>query len=300
MAGFYPDVPGPRVLYDRDGSVGLLFMADSGFSNAPTHVIPNFQMQNLNNEAANPSQQQVGNWAFEGDPNWVQFGCGGLAIVLSYAHDIVGYEIAYSAPTFYTGSLQWSPNSTNGRDGTWFTGPNTSGEGFGGQDKIRTSIASWVQAGVKAIRWSWCSGGGRQYTYYFHLYGSVVAGQALERPRIWRPDIDQEVGGAYFDWGDPMQGSTAERAFRVKNISPTRTLLNITLGLEALTEVSPPMVSQQRLSSNGGVTWSAFATIDQLDPGEISPEFLLRRDILGTAQLGPAQQRLIPTVGSMV
>lgn len=96
MAGTYPDVPGPRIAYDRDGSTGVRISS----GNAITSLTAG-EMNNLNDE--------------DGDSTGMSGANGRIAIFFPVPMTIVGcFHVGSSTIT-----TEKSSNTTNGVDGTW-------------------------------------------------------------------------------------------------------------------------------------------------------------------------------------
>jgi hypothetical protein len=129
-----------------------------------------------------------------------------------------------------------------------------------------------------------------------HLYGSPSS--APDRLRIWHPSLDQEVGGAYFDWGNVPRGAVLQRQFRVKN-GRSLTAKSVSLSVEALTEASPAVVPMYAFSLDGA-TWSSSLVLGDLAPGATSAVVTVRFTCDPTAQLGLWTQRIVATAAQWV
>jgi len=144
---------------------------------------------------------------------------------------------------------------------------------------------SAVAAGVKAVRFSIHQNGGDDvHIGSVHLYGKTTTGQNPNRLALWHPTLNQPVEAAYFDWGDAGQGTTADRPFRVKNLSATLSANSITCSTDALTDTSPTVLSQHTLS-NGG-SFASTASAGTLAAGAISGVLTLRRTLSSSAVMG--------------
>jgi hypothetical protein len=213
---------------------------------------------------------------------------GSIVVIFPELRDLTGYFMQSNDTTRRGASGGWtsiqvSSDTTNGLDGTWTT---IATNVLIGQAPLtipdyRTSITTTSQTGIKAIK-------GYAYSSSdittIHLYGNITAGQNPDRLVLWHPTLDQPLNGAYFDWGDVPQGTSASRTFRVKNLSSTKTANNVQLSLSALSNSNPTMTSQHALSSDG-TNFAATASAGTLAPGATSGTMTLRRTISNSAAL---------------
>lgn len=288
MAGNYPDVPGQRIPYDRDGSAGFFI--------STSNVVTSMSAADL--EAAND----------ESTTSTASAGTGSgsrLGIVFAEAHDLSGIFWAgqfvqsgtHRAPEFW-----YSTDTTNGLDGTWtYWGDLPLRTSFV-VDEARTAIQELSPAltGVRGIRFiatTWSgSADGWSYASAIHVYGSPSSGEAPDRLRFWHPTLDQEVDGAYFDWGDTPRNAVVEKTFRVYNPS-TQTANDVTLTTEALTDTTPTNVSQHEFSDDGS-TFTSSLNIGNLAPATASGVLTVRRDVPSNAALSLWWVRLVASAAS--
>lgn len=273
MAGSYPDVPGPRMAFDLDGSVGFYH-----FGSNPT-MLNNAQMRSLNNE--------------ESDISFVAGGAAYVGIIFPELRDIVGVGFMQGSGGG-TITLQSSIDTTNGLDGSWITEVSNiphheaAGSWKSYSPYYRTNIYEIVLSDKKAIRFLRSTIGGDTNVYGLHIYGSI-SDQNLNKLRFWHPTLDQPLddlsispNGEYFDWGDVDQGTTQDRLFRIKNESDTLIANNIILSTESLTSASIPDIYT---ISNGGA-FEPTTTISELNPNSISAICTLRKTTPYDANLG--------------
>lgn len=259
MAGFYPDVPGLRVPYDMDGTVGFFTVGSLSATNA--------QLRSLNNEA---TREDFGtSWRY-----------GYFGFVFPTKMDIVGYSFNSNNQSGFTSNpIQTSADTTNGIDGTWTTQAN--GVQWSGTT-YRNNITSVTWNGIKGVRFYW-----GEYTnemIWLHLYGTPTAGET-EYLALWHPTLDQRLGGADLDWGDVGRNTTADKTCRVRNRHATLTANTVTISSEALTDASPALAGQFSLSLDG-TTFAATRTISSIGPATTSGTVTVRRTTSPTAQLG--------------
>ena len=262
MSGNYPDVPSWRLAYDRDGSQGFLINRASAVTQ-----LSGAQMIALNDESDGTIST---GWSSSG---------GWLAIIFPELRDLDAYFVS-QAVNATIGGVAVSANTTNGLDGTWtsvlaypssvpwtqLTVPN-----------YRNAIVSTSSLAIKAVRFEFSSIGNAVSTIgAIHLYGEPIPGANPNRLALWHPTLDQRVTPAHFDWGDVPRSSSADKTFRVKNLSSTLTGNSIRVAQEILTDTTPSVVAQHTLSYGGG-SFLAQVNIGALAPGAISGVITLRR-----------------------
>jgi hypothetical protein len=260
MAGFYADVPGPKLALDKDGTQWFRYTSAAvGTPLTSTEIT------------------QVNDWTAGGpDP-----GNGGwLAAVFPEKRDLSGVNLRVLQGGGAINSnyyIETSTNTTNGTDGTWVT--QTSILDAEARETIAgpkgRAIVAIAALGVKGIRARGYGGNGYGGGT-LHVYGKPTAGQTIDRLAFWHPTLDQEVGGAYLDWGDVKRNTTETRTFRVKNLSATQTANSPRVAMEALTDTTPSVVGQHAISADGS-TWLSQVTMANLAPGAISPVLSVRR-----------------------
>lgn len=264
MAGLYPDVPAPRIAYDRDGTVG--FRINSGLGGYQALTLG--QMQTLNDEAAS-------GYVFTSNGGyWVGF-------MFPQLRNIAGVLYCIRWDTTST-QVQISSNTTNGIDGTWATQATISSQGeSGGMTIYRTGIRSVAYNGINGIRFQSNNAGNGNDLLAIHLFGQIAAGQTADRLRMWHPTLDEPLDdntaadGSWLDFAESTRGTAADKTFRIKNNSATLTANSIAITTSALTDTTPSVPLQYTFSDGG-----AFATsinIGNLAPGAISSVITVRR-----------------------
>lgn len=281
MAGNYMDAPGHRLAYDRDGSVGI-GISNTGLLTALTQT----QLQQMNSEAESGMTPPASSLQ--------------VAIIFPSAIDLAAAFIALGSSV---GVTVWtSKDSTTGLDGTWTqrVASATYLKDVKPNYRVATSVIYFPGGvdsqdiiGIKIIGAS-----SLPTVRAFHVYGSPASSATPDRLQLWHPTTNARVDPDYFDWGDVPRSSSADRSFRVKNMSGTLTANDIEVYIEALTPGSPSVNGMHTLSTNGGSTFLTSATIDELSPGEISDVLILRRVIPTDAQVGVWSSRIGADVGS--
>ncbi len=284
MAGFYPDVPAPRMPYDRDGT--QVFKVDTANSIS--------QLSAANVTALNDEGNSL--WS-GGSGKWLGF-------IFPELRDITAMFIAnyngWGDPN--VGQVAWSTDTTNILDGTW-TQAYASFTALSSTALIpdyRTNIQPVTGlSGIKAIRFYWTQGGASTNVNWraVHFYGNITAGENPDRLALWHPTLDQELPGAWFDFGDKARTMTDTRTFRVKNLSPSLTAQTVSVDREALTDTTPTVVSMHTLSSDG-VTFVTSLSLGNLAPGAISPVLTVKEIIASNAVLGPWAVRIYADAAS--
>jgi hypothetical protein len=271
MAGNYPDVPAPRIPYDKDGSVGYVIYP----SNAVI-ALTTTQLQRLNDESddAYVSVHPAGT----GTHYW--------GIMFPQQMDLAAYFLDVSGSwagrwATVPADMATSPDTTNGLDGTWTTFVNPVAIAISPTDptrpSYRTQINTSVVSNIKSVRFKFIPADYPDPAFLesLHLYGTphTVSGDQL---MAWHPTLNQPLGGADLDWGNVPRNSSADKTFRVKNVSATKTANSVVLTLDTLTDTSPSVLGQHTVSYNGGA-FAGTATIGNLAPGAISQLCTVRR-----------------------
>lgn len=268
MAGNYPDPPSYRMAWDRDGTQ-VFFITNTGVS-----------MQYLSTELppGNDEDDKDSLSAKSEDAGYFVF-------IFPELRDLDGW-VHWSNNYFRNmiGDVEVSSNTTNGIDGTW-TSMGTSGGSAGSKTDLRQDIISATALGIKAVRFESPSQNNYPTTVYcLHLYGEPSPGQGLDKLELWDPALDKKIDPAHLDWGDAARGSSAQKQFRVKNISSSMTATDIRVAMEVLTDASPSTPGQFSLEYQSGGALAQIH-IGDLAPGQISDTITMRRNTLDTAQL---------------
>lgn len=266
MAGFYPDAPGPRMAYHRDGSQ-VVYVNGAGAITALTSA----QALEMNDE----------------DEVEVQLGAGQVAVIFPELRDLVGYFLTWF---WFNGSmgisnLQWSANTTTGADGTWTTisaSPTTSGSAAS-IPAYRSAVVALSVTGAKGVRFTITGSAVRMSIYAWHLYGKPTAGQV--RFLMVTDTAGVEVTGAYFDFADDPRGTTEDKTFKLKNGHATLTANSVVVSFGVGTDKSVSHADDYTFSTDG-TTFAATVNIGALAPGASSGTLHVRRTTPSTATLG--------------
>jgi hypothetical protein len=280
MAGYYPDAPDFKVWYNDDGSVPFT-QPTTGGTVVPIPPTPNAGM--INGEGTSNASVAVSTTSRVG-------------VVFPQLVDVKGLFFLHNGSTSdASGVVRTSSDTTSGADGVWSTRTSTfpsKGQGdAGGTVAWRSAVQVVDYTSIRGLTFSANTGG---QCRQFHIYGRPTAGENPDRLRFWDPTLDQEIGGAYFDFADQAQGQVKVVQFRIKNNSPTKTATTITVTDDALSTASPTLASQTAFSTDGS-NFNSTVVVASLAPGALSGILHVRLALQVSAQLGPWRQRLKAT-----
>ena len=108
-----------------------------------------------------------------------------------------------------------------------------------------------------------------------------------------------KASASWFDGGDVPRSSSADKTFRIKNLSATYTANDVDLYVQALTPGSPSAAGMYTLSDDT-VTFQPTLNISTLAPGAISSVFTLRRVTPSDAPISTWSARLAADVNEWV
>ena len=95
---------------------------------------------------------------------------------------------------------------------------------------------------------------------------------------FWHPQFNERLALDYFDWGRVVPGSSADRPFRLKNVSSTYTASDITVSVQEMnTGGGSVSVAKQHYLSSDERFFSATVTVSGLAPQAVSDRLILRR-----------------------
>lgn len=245
--------------FDRDGTQGVKIDSANVIS-----TMTNGELVTLNDEGDSQISAFSSPWK--------------ICLIFPELRDIDGYFRNIKGKQLV---VETSVDTTNGFDGTWVTISATTGETatyeVATKPAYRTAITSSTVLAVRAIRFS------GQYVSFdnsvfrsIHLYGEPAPGENPNRLALWHPTLDQRVTPAYLDWGNVPRSSSADRLFRVKNLSASLTATSVRVAMESLTDTTPSVPAQHTLSADG-TTFLAQVNIGSLAPGAISAPLTIRR-----------------------
>lgn len=127
-----------------------------------------------------------------------------------------------------------------------------------------------------------------------HLYGESDTTAMDDRLAFWSPIVDLPVTTMHFDWGDTPLASSADKSFRIKNLSDTLTANAILIDAVSAVATGVPAPDTFLLfSTDAGVTWLTSVEIAALSPGAVTGEILVRRVVPANAPLSNWAPRIV-------
>lgn len=281
MAGNYMDAPAPRLAYDRDGSIGV------GITSAgvPTQLSTSI-LQGTNAESESGVGLPYGSWRF--------------AVIFPIPLDLKAFFLSLASSN--TVSIETSKDTTTGVDGLWTqqVAPKSFFRDVKPNYRIDTLVddlpTGSINQQIRGIRVIGTAN--LPSVRAFHIYGDPSSSATPDRISAWHPTLDQPLPPTQFDWGNVPRSSSADRTFRLKNLSTNLIAENIDVYIEALTPGVPSVAGMHTLSDNGGSTFLTTITIPALNPGETSGVLTLRRVIPDNAQVSVWSARVAADVGT--
>ncbi len=276
MAGNYPDIPAPRIPYDRNGTGFSILDNNSGA---------------VSNLSSDFKALQAGT-AYLSLPDSPY--SRSICFIFPTHFDLIGYFLQAPRPPT-TSAIQVSQTSTNGQDGVWENWATNPPVNTSFSPQHRTGIQTpTAKVGIKALRIN-CNGGFVGLSPYFggiHLYGKQT--DTTSRLELWHPTLNQSLNAtpAHLDWGDRPRGIVETKTFRVKNLSAGFTAADVIVSLEGLTNPSAAWAALHSFRIGLG-SYTPNLTIETLAPGEVSPVIEIRQELNDTIFLGLGQQRVI-------
>lgn len=261
----YNDYPDTKFAYESDGTTILFYYLDNETSRT------NAQLRDLN--SIKGTGHEVPNDGY----SWVHW-----IFIFPELRDISSMYLAEgpSRPSDY--QCWWSPDTTNGVDGTWTsvsvpTDYSMPGEGY---NRMRKGIDYVGLTGVRAIKLRisvtlgiFLDSGGK--INLINMFGrKSVDGDRLA---LWHPTLDYEISSHYLDWGNFDYGD-ATNTFRVKNCSPTMRAINPTLYFDNTTDTWTWIKDMHALSYKGS-EYGPTVTLETLASKEVSDVVTMRRSV---------------------
>lgn len=284
MAGSYPDVPGRRMAFDADGTVGAYGLADG--SGVLTEFTPS-QLAEMNDE----DEAVVVDYGLAQPSRY-------LWVIFPELREFDGIFYAYGANGLPT-TVATSPDTTNGRDGTWTQQVADLADYAVVMGNYRTGITSTAVAAIRSVRVQIAatSGSPHQETRALHVYGEISPGQTPDRLLF----IDEVTGlefGLPKDYGDVPRGSARDFQFRLKNNS-TVAGNNLTINSIQITAEALYLNSGAWYTFSNGGAFQATLPLGNLAP-EASTVLLTARQIIPDAEvLGLHAGRIRAAHGSL-
>lgn len=131
-----------------------------------------------------------------------------------------------------------------------------------------------------------------------HLYGAPDVGAIEDRLALWRPDLDAALPTGWLDWGDVPLSTSADKTFRVRNHSVTKTASQVLVQAVAGYSDSTPSAAGMLTFSLDGLTWTSSVEISALSPGTSSAVIRVRRVVPANAMLSNWSPRISAAAAS--
>lgn len=314
----FPLPPGPRMAYDRDGTIVTHYTLSDSTPDELSSVV----LQGLNSERYVVNAlggNDVLNFVFPEKRRVLGLFVHGMWSIANYGMTTNDWISAH---------CHGSPDTTNGIDGTWtevgwfrpwsqvpflsqymrvvspwHLGVADPGLALPGIVPV-SSLAATQLRGFRMVfgrkdgtSEGLAMGGTSPSLHTVHLYGAREVTATQDGLQFWGPVNDEPLG--IVRWGDAAIGSSADMSFRVKNMSVARTAQQVTLSTSVLSDATPP-IGPSLLYSLDGVSWSTWLSIGNLSPGAVSAVVRIRRVTPASAQMGPWSPRMVADVGAWV
>jgi len=224
MAGFYPDVPGRRMEWDNDGTVGQyqdgvgLGLEGAGSSYPIANVDLTLQQrQDLNDEDYNIGLTLTA----------TSTGGGGFNILLFFPElrDLDGVYFRTNSVSVGSEWLYDSPDTTNGFDGAWAQSVAVTWSKVDKLDDWRT-ITSFARTDKRAVKvhqdGDYGGAGAAIISRNLHVYGEFAAGETPDRLLFMDENTALEFALPK-DYGDVPRGSARDYTMKLKNNSASLT-----------------------------------------------------------------------------
>lgn len=333
----YPAPPGPRLAYDVDGTIGLIQreatkemfdvhpnalramnsenggLTDLGSSSTDRLWSPS--EANVNLTLVFP--QPIRLYAFLRVAHSRQYTC--LPEIQTSPNSTNGIDGDWSTvgtmetSVFYDDGSALSGIGVGATEGVSSRGSSLAVRPFYRLARSASQVLGWETLGggtttrnVRALRisrrdvYSLVLGSGNTGVT-LHLYGEPDTLASDDRLAFWRPAADLPLAAGALDWGDTPVGSSADKSFRVRNLSTTQTAQDIVLDvLPGSPAGVPPVDGYLLFSLDDGETWEQTVSLTSLSPGATSSLIRVRRVVPSDAALGPYAPRLISQVGAWV
>lgn len=281
MAGYFPDPPGHRIPYDRDGTI----VHWSG-NNTDWSLLGEGTVLDIADDSPYSA------WRINDGVNRY------ISLFFPRPMDLSGLLVTHSK-TDGQQKVWTSSDTTDGINGTWVSRANWSNTGQSDRH-IREQIQSRTETDVRGLKLRvGTSGSGTSdgFLRNVHVYGVPTAGANQDRLQIVNVADEDRVPPAHFDYGDVARETTSIRQFRVKNLSPNYTAHDVIVAFGALNDTTPSVDGQHDISEDQ-TNYFAQVNIGDLAPGGVSAIMDLRQQVASDAKLALWWGRLTADAGS--
>jgi len=292
MAGSYPDAPGRKMNVYGDGTVVLrTTSAPEASSGQPAHAAGVLSEQTAGSLLLDLMDHDTANADGQSGAH-----TRGWIYIFPELRDIDG---TFTNTTGYNeGRIMYSPDTTNGIDGTWTLQSDTLSvfQETGTEiPQYRTDIYGWAASSQRCVYISFTKTGATFSAYVrgIEIYGTISAGQTPDRVLF----INDTTGLEYIkpqDYGDIPRGSARDTTVRMKNNSGTKAANTIDVSRQNL-ESGQDSTSWYTMDNGAG--FSASFQIASLGSGAEDP-WTLRQNIPDSTVPGIYECWLKADVGS--
>jgi hypothetical protein len=121
-----------------------------------------------------------------------------------------------------------------------------------------------------------------------------VSDTLFDALQFWEPYRDWPIDENYLPWGVVARGSSADKQFRVHNMSTDYTATAVTVSVQEMGLADPTRsVAAQHLLSADVRIFAAVVAVDTLPPGGVSDRLTLRRVVAPDADYGPGDFQIL-------
>lgn len=286
MVDTLPDLPGERVRFDLDGSYVNLRRSESSIIDITDEA---WKISNLSlDDFINSRDSRFGT------------GASNLNIVFPEPITLTGTWAWFESGT--SQAYYYSLDTTDGLDGTWTkisSGLRLASSVPGTQWRTGLNTFNPGIAGVRGVRlYSYIA----TKFYACHIYKQpITASSATAGLAFWSATTDSALPLNAFDMGDVIRDTyTDTKAFRIKNLSTTKTATGLAINAEddSVTLHNAFEVTELSLDE---VTWVPAGTplpLGDITPGNFSPVVYVRAKASLTGTYNPKTASLYTTYTS--
>lgn len=273
------DIDGSEIGYRYQSNVSLATL----FGNGVSSWLDSLSQQNLN------SENRLQEWgAYANKPG---FGFWFFFPELREVSKLCFQYPASGISSISEHTIQGSPDTTNGMDGTWEDAVYSLPTPSPALDAWRTDIFTVSFSGpMKAIRLGLRSGSYADTIKLcaVHVYGRKAVGEQPDD--IAFCDTDGNELTSLLDWADRPEGTTGIQAMKMKNTSQSKIADNVNLQLNH---------DDFTIGWSSEGPWQSVLDIASIGPNSLSSLFYVRNELAEPPlTLGPKTARIIATVGS--
>lgn len=191
------------------------------------------------------------------------------------ALDTFGVEIASKVAVGNNERQRVEGPSTMNMDTLAATGSPTGVHAVGPYTNVRAIRIMFTRISLTGAASEYRKGG---YAARLHLYGEVEDSRASRQfLALWHHNLERRILPEYLDWGNVPPSSSADKKFRVRNFSPTRTAYGVTIDAKNHLWQTIPLTDQQILFSLDQLSWTPTVELGAISPNGVSQLVYVRR-----------------------